>query len=269
MNAKSSISILLALIVLLSICELGFCRYGIVTIKRLGAAADDLRLPRNDAEIELIARFAVDEHNKKENGLLVFARVLKVKEQVVAGKLYHLTLEAVDAGKKKIYEAKVWVKPWTNFKQLQEFKQRASDHTLFTSADLGFVRGPELLRRLSGYLELLSPRLTCQASACGQCSYLDMSIIDTLGWREVPTRDPGVQDAADQAVKTITRMSNSIFPYLLLEILQAKAEVFRDYVKYNLLLKLKRDVHEEKFEVEVQKTLTGKFVLKLLKRSTA
>ncbi|KAL9273278.1 Cysteine proteinase inhibitor 6-like protein [Drosera capensis] len=237
MNVKSSISILLALIVLSSICGSGFCRYGIVTIKRLGAAADDLRLPRNDAEIEGIARFAVDEHNKKVNGFLVFARVLKVKEQVVAGKLYHLTLEAVDAGEKKVYEAKVWVKPWMNFKQLQEFKQRALDHALFTSADLGFVR--------------------------------EMSIIDTLGWREVPTRDPGVQEAADQAVKTITRMSNSIFPYQLLEILQAKAEALRDYVTYNLLLKLKRDVHEEKFEVEVQKTLTGKFVLKLLKRSTA
>ncbi|GAB2210068.1 hypothetical protein Droror1_Dr00015321 [Drosera rotundifolia] len=232
MNAKSSISILLALIVFSSISELGFCRYGIVTIKRLGVAADDLRLPRNDAEIEGIARFAVDEHNKKENGLLVFTRVLKVKEQVVAGKLYHLTLEAVDAGKKKIYEAEVWVKPWMNFKQLQEFKQRASDPALFTSADLGFVR-------------------------------------DTIGWREVPTQDPGVQEAADQVVKTITRMSNSIFPYQLLEILQAKAEILRDYVKYNLVLKLKRDVHEEKFEVEVQKTLTGKFVLKLLKRSTA
>lgn len=48
--------------------------------------------------------------------------MLKAKEQVVAGKLYHLTLEAIDGGKKKVYEAKVWVKPWMNFKQLQEFK---------------------------------------------------------------------------------------------------------------------------------------------------
>ena len=57
-----------------------------------------------------------------QNGLLEFDRVLKAKEQVVAGKLYHLTLEAIDGGKKKVYEAKVWVKPWMNFKQLQEFK---------------------------------------------------------------------------------------------------------------------------------------------------
>ncbi|GAB4827750.1 Cysteine proteinase inhibitor 6 [Ancistrocladus abbreviatus] len=86
----------------------------------------------NHGEIESIARFAVDEHNKKENALLEFTRVVKAQEQVVAGKLHHFTLEAVDAGKKKLYEAKVWVKPWMNFKELQEFKHAgdatSSDH---------------------------------------------------------------------------------------------------------------------------------------------
>lgn len=70
--------------------------------------------------------------------------MLKVKEQVVAGKLYHLTLEAIDAGKKKIYEAKVWVKPWMNFKELQEFKH-AGDVPSFTSSDLGVKRGNRLM----------------------------------------------------------------------------------------------------------------------------
>ncbi|KAI3437017.1 uncharacterized protein J3R85_005743, partial [Psidium guajava] len=74
------------------------------------------------------------------NALLEFARVLKAKEQVVAGTMYHLTLEAVDAGKKKIYEAKVWVKPWMNFKKLQEFKY-AQDVPAFAGADLGVERG--------------------------------------------------------------------------------------------------------------------------------
>ncbi|GAB2267100.1 Cysteine proteinase inhibitor 6 [Dionaea muscipula] len=130
MNPRAKISVLLALAVLSAICEVGFARYGIVTIKRFGGAADLQGSRTNSAEIESLARFAVEEHNKKDNALLVFARVLKVKEQVVAGKLYHLTLEAIDAGKKKIYEAKVWVKPWMNFKQLQEFKH-ASDNALF------------------------------------------------------------------------------------------------------------------------------------------
>ncbi|KAJ0978938.1 hypothetical protein J5N97_014412 [Dioscorea zingiberensis] len=77
---------------------------------------------QNSAEIQNLARFAIDEHNKKENAVLQFARVVEAKEQVVAGTLHHLTLEAIDAGKKKVYEAKVWVKPWLDFKELQEFK---------------------------------------------------------------------------------------------------------------------------------------------------
>lgn len=57
-----------------------------------------------------------------KNALLEFTKVVKAEEQVVAGTMYHLTLEVINAGKKKLYEAKVWVKPWLNFKELQEFK---------------------------------------------------------------------------------------------------------------------------------------------------
>lgn len=58
-----------------------------------------------------------------QNSVLKFARLVKAKEQVVAGIMYYFTLEADDeAGKTKVYEAKVWVKPWINFKELQEFK---------------------------------------------------------------------------------------------------------------------------------------------------
>ncbi|XP_020703102.1 cysteine proteinase inhibitor 6-like [Dendrobium catenatum] len=81
----------------------------------------DVNLNQNSAEMEEYARFAVDELNKKENALLEFVRLLKAKEQVVTGTQSHLTLEAIDAGKKKIYEAKVWVKPWLNHKELQDF----------------------------------------------------------------------------------------------------------------------------------------------------
>ncbi|KAI4381574.1 hypothetical protein MLD38_007635 [Melastoma candidum] len=95
----------------------------------------DCRGDQNDAEIQSLARFAVDQHNEKENSLLEFGRVLKAREQVVAGMMYYLTLEAIDAGKKKIYEAKVWVKPWMNFKQLQEFKHSV-DGLALTSSDL-------------------------------------------------------------------------------------------------------------------------------------
>lgn len=84
-----------------------------------------------------------------QNTLLEFVKVLKAKEQVVAGKIYYLTLEAVDAGKKKIYEAKIWVKPWMNFKQLQEFKLV---HVIspFRSSGLGVKQGSLLLISIQG-----------------------------------------------------------------------------------------------------------------------
>lgn len=75
-----------------------------------------------------------------KNSLLEFARVVRAQEQVVAGTLHHLTLEVIEAGEKKLYEAKVWVKPWLNFKELQEFKP-AGVASPFTSADLGVKKG--------------------------------------------------------------------------------------------------------------------------------
>lgn len=56
-----------------------------------------------------------------QNALLEFVRVVKVKEQVVSGIIYYITIEAIDGGEKKLYEAKVWVKPWMKFKELLEF----------------------------------------------------------------------------------------------------------------------------------------------------
>lgn len=94
---------------------------------------------QNSGEIESMGRFAVQQYNKNQNTLLEFSRIVKAKEQVVAGKMYYLTLEAVDGGKSKIYEAKVWVKPWMNFKQLEEFKE-VHDNPI-TSSGLGIKHG--------------------------------------------------------------------------------------------------------------------------------
>nr|AAD33907.1 cysteine proteinase inhibitor [Artemisia vulgaris] len=76
----------------------------------------------NNVEIETIAKFAVEEHNKKENATLEFVKVVSAKEQVVSGKIYYITIETNDG---KTYEAKLWVKPWENFQELQEFKPAA------------------------------------------------------------------------------------------------------------------------------------------------
>ena len=56
-----------------------------------------------------------------QGAALEFTRVLKSKRQVVTGTLYDLILEAADAGKKSLYRAKVWVKPWEDFKSVVEF----------------------------------------------------------------------------------------------------------------------------------------------------
>lgn len=180
----------------------------------------DSESSQNSIEIDSLGRFAVDEHNKKENSLLEFARVVKAQEQVVAGTLHHLTLEVIDEGKKKLYEAKVWVKPWMNFKELQEFKH-AGDVPTFTSSDLGVKEG------------------------------------HGPGWREVPVHDPEVKDAANHAVKTFQQRSNSLFPYELQEIVLARAEVIEDLAKFDMLLKIKRGGKEENFKVEVHKNVAG------------
>ncbi|BAS71501.1 Os01g0270100, partial [Oryza sativa Japonica Group] len=187
--------------------------------------AHDAPSAANSVETDALARFAVDEHNKRENALLEFVRVVEAKEQVVAGTLHHLTLEALEAGRKKVYEAKVWVKPWLDFKELQEFRN-TGDATTFTNADLGAKKGGH-----------------------------------EPGWRDVPVHDPVVKDAADHAVKSIQQRSNSLFPYELLEIVRAKAEVVEDFAKFDILMKLKRGNKEEKFKAEVHKNLEGAFVL--------
>ncbi|KAJ6826603.1 cysteine proteinase inhibitor 12-like [Iris pallida] len=200
------------------------------TMAKVGGVRES-KHAENSLEVEELARFAVDEHNKKENALLEFSRVVKAKEQTVAGTLHHLTLEVVDTGKKKLVEAKVWVKPWLNFKELQEFKHTDESTLSITPTDLGAKR--------DGHAP---------------------------GWRTVPAHDPVVKDAADHAVKTIQQRSNSLAAYELLEILLAKAEVIEETARFNLLLKLKRGSKEEKYNVEVHKNVEGTFNLKQMEQ---
>ncbi|XP_019188095.1 PREDICTED: cysteine proteinase inhibitor-like [Ipomoea nil] len=97
----------------------------------------------NDGKVSSLGRFAVLEHNKKQNALLEFGRVVSAKQQVVAGMMYHLTLEVIDAGKKRMYEAKVCEQSWMSFKELHEFKRvhEVSSFTSFTTSDLGIKQG--------------------------------------------------------------------------------------------------------------------------------
>ncbi|MCE3216506.1 hypothetical protein HAX54_006723 [Datura stramonium] len=89
---------------------------------RAGGIVDVPIGSENSLKFEDLARFAVQDYNKKQNALLEFVKVVSVKEQIVSGVLYYITLEAIDGGKHKIYETKIWVKEWENFKEVQEFK---------------------------------------------------------------------------------------------------------------------------------------------------
>ncbi|XP_014505410.1 cysteine proteinase inhibitor-like [Vigna radiata var. radiata] len=79
----------------------------------------------NSIDIQSLARFAVDDYNKKQNAVLEFVRVISAKQQVVAGILYYITLEANDGETKKVYETKVLEKAWLNLKEVEEFKPLA------------------------------------------------------------------------------------------------------------------------------------------------
>uniref|UniRef100_A0A0C9QS49 Cysteine proteinase inhibitor n=1 Tax=Wollemia nobilis TaxID=56998 RepID=A0A0C9QS49_9CONI len=94
----------------------------------------------NSVEINEVGRYAVEEHNKQQNADLSFLRVAKAQQQTVAGTMYYLTVEAKGLdGNPKLYDAKVWVKPWEHFKKLEEFKP--AEKPLVTSADLGVKAG--------------------------------------------------------------------------------------------------------------------------------
>ena len=69
-----------------------------------------------------------------QNAALEFVKVVEAKQQVVAGMVYYLTIEATSGGRKGYYDAKVWVKAWENFKQLEEFTSKGP---LVSAADLG------------------------------------------------------------------------------------------------------------------------------------
>ncbi|OEL27937.1 Cystatin-1 [Dichanthelium oligosanthes] len=79
-------------------------------------------VPPNDNDIHLqeLARFAVDEHNKKTNALLEYEKLVKAKTQVVAGTMYYLTVEVKDGDAKKLYEAKKRENGHANLQQLHQ-----------------------------------------------------------------------------------------------------------------------------------------------------
>lgn len=71
-----------------------------------------------------------------QNTLLEFLCAVKMREQVVAGMLYHLTIEAADSGTNRLYEAEVWAMPWLNFEQLTDFKVAENSGTAISQGSV-------------------------------------------------------------------------------------------------------------------------------------
>ncbi|KAM3279623.1 hypothetical protein ACQJBY_046784 [Aegilops geniculata] len=90
--------------------------------RRLAGGIVDSPGRENDVYIVGLARFAVSEHNKDANTQLELEKVVKLKEQAVAGRLYYITIQADEGGAKKLYEAQVLEQLWLDVKKLLEFK---------------------------------------------------------------------------------------------------------------------------------------------------
>eukprot|EP00850_Spirogloea_muscicola_P004816 SM000021S06449 [mRNA] locus=s21:385537:387340:- [translate_table: standard] len=207
----------------------------------LGAPKDAPGGGANDAEVEELAKFAVEQHNAKEGAGLAFGRVLSAKQQVVAGTLHLITLEAsTSGGGARQYEAKVWTKPWENHRSLEAFQPLGGgggDGGSSTPADLGAL------------------------PAASQ---------DNEDMKDVPSDDPAVADAVEFAVKKLQEQSNSLAPYELQDILSSKAQAtlvlspnaqVGQGTTFHTTLKLKRGTAEEVMNVEVHRTPEGSFTL--------
>ncbi|XP_078182692.1 cysteine proteinase inhibitor A-like [Carex rostrata] len=89
---------------------------------QLGGIQQSFTDATNNLEMEMLGRFAINEYNSNKNSLLGFVRVVKVAQQIVSGIMYYLTIEAKNGTAVNLYEAKIWVQPWSNFRKLQDFK---------------------------------------------------------------------------------------------------------------------------------------------------
>ncbi|KAG0631549.1 hypothetical protein M758_1G261500 [Ceratodon purpureus] len=112
------------------VCLLGTFLSGADAAMGAVGAPKDVGNFANSVEIDELANFAVDQYKARLNSLadISFSKVVSAKEQVVQGTMYYLTIEVVEGGEPKLYDAKVWVKPWEGYKQLESFLPSASSH---------------------------------------------------------------------------------------------------------------------------------------------
>ncbi|PWA62631.1 cystatin B [Artemisia annua] len=206
--------------------------------------------------------------------MLKLARVVKAEKQVVAGALHHPALEVDDAGGNKIYEAKIWVKPWENFKELQEFNHIPHpDHdvqkVMVMEISVLFKGEPNqacvhlaVWNMIEEYTNILTSWYSKNIKSITHSLSSHYGVLkpdgEGSGYQSVPVHDPVVQDAANH-LKTLQQGSNSLYPYELQEVVHAKAETVEGSAKYDILVNLKRNDKEEKYKANLHKDNDGKF----------
>ncbi|XP_039832066.1 cysteine proteinase inhibitor 8-like [Panicum virgatum] len=76
----------------------------------------------DDAHVQEVGAWAVEEHVKRANDGLRFGRVVRGEEQIVAGVNYRLGIVAANlAGQNATYNAVVYEQIWTNTRRLLSF----------------------------------------------------------------------------------------------------------------------------------------------------
>lgn len=182
----------------------------------------------NDARVQEIAAFAVEEISKKENEKLDLVKVVSVSSQVVAGKNYKLVLDlATPAQKLQAYEVTVYEPLGGQDMQLTEHKpvdkaKAAEAHEQSTERHSGALLG---------------------------------------GYKEVEPADDEVTEAAEFATKQLNEQSNSLLPFELKEVLQARTKVTNGKV-FELKLSLAQGKQADKvYQVEVARSLQNQFTI--------
>eukprot|EP00891_Asterochloris_glomerata_P002978 jgi/Astpho2/2978/Aster-x0140 len=140
------------------------------------------------------AEFAVEAISNQSNSgsKLDLIKIQSAEKQVVAGLNYQLVLEvANDKQKKQIFEAKVYQPLGNQPLELSAFKELPS---------------VDAHRKAEEGKERSSPALLGAA-------------------QEVAPTDPEVVEAANFAVEQLSQQSNSLFPFKLVEVLEAKSKV--------------------------------------------
>ncbi|KAK9904803.1 hypothetical protein WJX75_002797 [Coccomyxa subellipsoidea] len=182
----------------------------------------------NDARVQEAAKFAVEKLGEQRNEKLDLIKVLSAHTQVVAGTNYKLLLDIANSSNKmEKIEATVYEPLGNQEKQLTSTRNPTPD-------------------QIEQQTEATSERKN--GGLLG-------------GYKEVSTDDDEVMDAAKFAAEQLSQRSNSLYPFKVKEVLQAKTKVANGRI-FDLAIKLSQgDLPDQIMKVEVSRDLKNTYLL--------